>query len=171
MKRTLVIVQQVIEEHKAIFQRLDQVVNDAEALGGVEKAKEAFMPGRPGQQAGLAKLEEMVKLIDTGLRAHFDREETAVLAAFEEEGSREMATAFHSLLSEHEDLKNRLTQTKNKISQLINGKLSRHQWEANGYDLRAYLSHTRKLLEAHAAIEQELLLSLQHRLIEKNGVS
>ena len=167
MKRTLALIEQVLEEHKTFLQRLDQVGNDAEALRSFEKAKEVFMPGRLDQKAGLDKLAELVNLVDEGLRAHFDREETAVLAAFEEQGDRELASAFQSLLSEHEDLRNRLTHTKNHLSQLVSGKLSSHQWEATGYDMRAHISHTRKLLEAHAGVERELLLSLRRRLSEK----
>ena len=167
MKRTLALIEQVIEEHKTIFQRLDQVANDAEALRSFEKAKEVFMPGRLDQKVGLDKLAELVNLADQGLQAHFDREETAVLAAFEEQGDRELASAFHSLLLEHKDLRNRLTHTKNHVSQLTSGELSRSHWEATAHDMRAHISHTRKLLEAHAGVEQELLLSLRRRLLGK----
>ncbi len=165
MKRTLALIEQVIEEHKAIFQRLDQVINDAEALRSFEKAKEVFMPGRLDQKVGLDNLEELVNLVDQGLQAHFDREETAVLAAFEEQGDRELASAFHSLLLEHKDLRNRLAHTKNHVSQLTSRELSRHTWEATAHDMRAHITHTRKLLEAHAEVEQELLRSLRRRLL------
>lgn len=170
MNRTLALIEQVIEEHKTILQRMDQVVNDAEALRSFEKAREVFMPGRLEQKGGLDKLKELVNLADEGLQAHFNREETAVLAAFEEQGDRELTSAFDSLLLEHTDIRNRLTHTKNHLSQLIDGKLSRHQWEATGYDMRAHITHTRKLLEAHAGVERELLLSLRRRLSgEKKG--
>ena len=170
MKRTLALIEQVIEEHMTILQRLDQVVNDAEALRSFEKAKEVFMPGRLDQKVGLDKLEELVNLVDQGLQAHFDREETAVLAAFEEQGDKELASDFHSLLLEHKDLRNRLTHTKNHVAQLTTGELSRSHWEATAHDMRAHISHTRKLLEAHAGVEQELLLSLRRSLLgEKKG--
>jgi iron-sulfur cluster repair protein YtfE (RIC family) len=164
MKRTLALIEEVLAEHKTILQRLDQVVNDAEALRGFEEAKEVFMPGRLDQKAGLDKLEELVDLIDHGLQAHFDREETAVLTVFEEQGDQELASAFHSLLLEHKDLRDRLSHTKNYVAQLTSGELSRYVWESTAYDMRAHITHTRKLLEAHAGIEQELLLSLRERL-------
>ena len=170
MKRTLALIEQVIEEHKTIFQRLDQVINDAEALRSFEKAKEVFMPGRLDQKVGLDKLEELVNLVDEGLKAHFDREETAVLATFEEQGDKELASAFHSLLLEHKDLRNRLTHTKNHVTQLTTGKLSRSHWEATAHDMRAHISHTRKLLEAHAGVEQKLLLSLRRSLLGEKKV-
>lgn len=168
MKRTLALIEQVIEEHKTIFQRLqalEEVANDAEAIRGFEKARESFMPGRLDQKAELSKLEELVNLVAQGLQAHFDREERAVLAAFEEQGDRELTTAFHSLLLEHKDLRSRLTQAKNHVSQLTGGELSRHHWEATAHDMRAHITHTRKLLEAHAEVEQELFLSLRQRLL------
>lgn len=165
MKRTLALIEQVIDEHTTILQRLDQVVNDADALRSFEKAKEVFMPGRLDQKAGLDKLQDVVNLIDQGLQAHFAREETAVLAAFEKQDDKELASAFHSLLAEHEDLRNRLAHTKNYLSQLTGGNLSRGLWEATGYDMRAHISHTRKMLEAHAEAERKLLLSLHRRLL------
>ena len=170
MNRTLALIEQVIEEHKTILQRMDRVVNDAEALRSFEKAKEVFMPGRLEQKEGLDKLKELVNLADEGLQAHFSREETAMLAAFEEQGDRELTSAFNSLLLEHTDLRNRLTNTKDHLSQLIDGRLSRNQWETTGYDMRAYITNTRKLLAAHAGVEQELLMSLHRRLLgEKKG--
>jgi hypothetical protein len=167
MKRTLALIEQVIEEHKTLFQKMDQVANDAEALRGFEKAKEVFMPGRLDQKVGLDKLTELINLVDQGLQAHFDREETAVLATFEEQGDRELASAFHSLLLEHKDLRNRLAHTKNHVSQLTSGELSHFNWEATAHDMRAHISHTRKLLGAHAGVEQELLLSLRKRLLRE----
>jgi hypothetical protein len=169
MKAALTLIEQVIGEHKTLLQKLqslEQVANDAEAIRGFEQAQERFMPGRFDQGEELKRLEETVKLIDEGLQAHFDREETAVLAAFEEQGDREASTAFRSLLLEHQDLRNRLAHTKNHISQLTGGQLTRHHWEATAHDMRAHISHTRKLLEAHAEVEQELLLSLHRKLIE-----
>lgn len=168
MKKTLALIEQVIEEHKTILPRLqnmEQVANDAEALRSFEKAQESFMPGRFDQGRELNRLEKLVNLVDHGLQAHFDREETALMAAFNEQGDRELASAFHSLMLEHEGLRNRLTHTKNHVSQLISGQLSRHQWEATAHDMRAHISHTRRLLEAHAEVEQELLMSLRRRLL------
>ena len=167
MEAALNLVERIIEEHKTILQRfqtLERVANDVEAISGLEKAKDTFMPGRFDQKVTLAKLGKLVNSVDEGLRAHFDREEGALFNAFEQYGGKELASAFHSLLLEHESLRERLTHSKNDVAQLTNGELSRQQWEATGYDMRAHISHTRKLLEAHAAVEQELLLRLRDHL-------
>ena len=171
MEEALALIEKIIEEHKIIMQRvqtLERVANDAEAMIGFEKARDAFMPGRFEQKLGLQELQESLETIDKGLREHFKREETGLLTAFERHGNKEMASALHSLLLEHEDLKDRLAHSKKNVAELIGGGLSRHLWEASAHDMRAHISHTRKLLEAHAEIEQELLHKLRARLRKEN---
>jgi len=109
---------------------------------------------------------EVLEKIDKGLQEHFNREETGLLEAFEKHGSRKLVTALNSLLIEHKDLRSRLAQSKKDVADLLEGNLARHKWEANANDMRAHISHTRKLLEAHAAIENELLVELR-RLIQE----
>ena len=168
MEEALVLIEKVIEEHKSIMQgvqTLEQAASDAEAIVDLEKAKETFMPGRFEQEKGLQKLQESLEAIDRGLRAHFDREETGLMDVFEKHGNKELASALRSLLLEHEDLRNRLAHSKKHIAELVSGGLSRHLWEASAHDMRAHISHTRKLLEAHAEIEQELFHKLRTELI------
>lgn len=170
MEEALSVVERIIEEHKAIkqnFQTLEQVANDVSALLELEETKEDFMPGRFNQRQGLQRLAESLEVIDKGLQAHFDREETALLAVFDKHGGKELASSLRSLLLEHEDLRNRFVHSKKHVAELIGGGLSRHLWEASAHDMRAYISHTRKLLEAHAEIEQELLNRLRSRLRAK----
>ena len=168
MEEALVLIEKVIEEHKSIMQgvrTLEQAASDAEAIVDLEKAKEAFMPGRFEQEKGLQKLQESLEAIDRGLRAHFDREETGLMDVFEKHGNKELASALRSLLLEHEDLRNRLAHSKKHVAELVSGGLSRHLWEASAHDMRAHISHTRKLLEAHAEIEQELFHKLRTELM------
>jgi len=174
MKEALALIKKIIEEHKIIIrgvQTLEQVANDAEAIEGMEKAKEAFIPGRFEQKRGLQKLQEMLQTTEQGLQAHFNREETALLTAFEKHGDKELASDLHSLLLEHEDLRNRFAHAKQHVAELTSGGLSRHLWEASAHDMRAHISHTRKLLEAHAEIEQRLLQRLRSKLVEKEQKS
>ncbi len=58
----------------------------------------------------------------------------------------------------------RLVYSKQDLAKLTTGDLSRDVWEATGYDMRAYLSHTRRLFETHAEMEQELLRTLRSEL-------
>ena len=172
MEEITALIDRIISEHKVIKERvqsLEQAANDASTLVELKEAKEAFVPGRFDQKQGLQRLQELLETIDKGLQEHFDREETGLLAAFEKRGDKKLVTTLNSLLLEHKDLRNRLACSKGQVAELVSGGLARHQWEAGANDMRAYLSHTRKLLEAHAVIENELLVELRQHLKEENN--
>jgi uncharacterized phage infection (PIP) family protein YhgE len=167
MEDVVALIDNLIDEHKTIAedaQSLEQVANDASTLVALEEAKETFVPGRFDQKSSLQKLQDSLESIDRGLQAHFNREESGLLAAFEKHGDRKLVTTLNSLLLEHEDLRNRLAHAKEHVAELLGGGLARHQWEASANDMRAHLSHTRKLLEAHAAIENELFVAMRQHL-------
>jgi len=169
VKEILAIINQIIKEHKVILQHgaeLEQVANDAEALMTLDKAMEVYMPGRLDQNQGFQKLQELRVRVGEGLKAHFDREETQLLAAFQNHGNERLLGTLHTLLLEHKDIKNRLDQEKKYMAALATGQTSRHLWEATAHDMRAYIAHTRRLLEAHAEIEQELLHRLRKDIAE-----
>ena len=170
MEETVALIDNLINEHKAIVkdaQSLEQVANDARLLEDLAEARETFVPGRFDQKQSLQKLQELLETIAQDLQAHFNREEVGLLAAFEQHGDRKLVTTLNSLLLEHEDLRNRLAHAKEHVAELVSGGLARHQWEASANDMRAHLSHTRKLLEAHAAIENELFVELRRHLKKK----
>jgi len=170
MDKTVTLIDQILEEHKLIVKRvqnLEQAANDAEALLGLESAKEQFVPGRFDQGESLKNLKQWLETIDEGLQAHFDREETALLTAFEKQGDKGPASELRSLLLEHEDLRDRIAHSRKHVAELIGGGLSRQLWEARAHDMRAHISHTRKLLEAHAEMEQELLQRLRSELVRQ----
>jgi len=167
MKTAIALIEEVMKEHESVLEgvhRLDQMVNDPKALSQLDEARDAFMPGRFDQKEKLASIGELFDSLDKGLEAHFEREETAVLATFVEHGDRELVSSFRSLMQEHTELRNRLAATKQYLSRLSSGELSAHHWQATAYDLRAYIAHTRELLQAHAEAEQGLLMALRQRL-------
>ncbi len=167
MEEIVALINKLIDEHKVVIEdarALEKAANDASALVELEEARDTFVPGRFDQKQSLQKLQEFLEAIDKGLKEHFDREETGLLAAFEKHGDRKLVTTLNSLLLEHEDLRNRLAHAREHVAELVSGGLARHQWEASANDMRAHLSHTRKLLEAHAAIENELFLELRRHL-------
>jgi len=167
MEDDLAIIERVIAEHKTIrqhFQRLEKVANDAEAMAGFEGAKGAFMPGRLGQKKGLLSLGNTLNTIEDGLQRHFHFEEISLPGVVDHCGDEEDRASLRSILLEHADLRNRVARSKKHVAELTNADMARHRWEASAHDMRAYISHTRKLLEAHAEIEQELLRELRDRL-------
>lgn len=170
MEETIALIDRIIDEHRIIagkVQTLEQVASDTETIRELDKAKEVFMPGQIGQESSLQELGKLLETIGAGLEAHFNREETGLLTAFEKYGNRELASALHSLLSEHEDLRGRFAHLRKTVAELASGELSRHLWEASAHDMRAYASHTRKLVETHAENEQKLLQKLRSQLIKR----
>ncbi|MFH0913738.1 MAG: hemerythrin domain-containing protein [Chloroflexota bacterium] len=170
MEDIIALMDKIIEEHKVLFKEmetLETVANDAHALAGLSKSKEVFMPGRFGQKSGLQKLQELIQTIEPGLLAHFNREETALLRAFEQYGDKELSSALHSLLLEHEDLRNHMTHCKEHVAELMGERLSRHVWEAKAHDMRAHITNTRRLLETHALLEMKLFNTVRHKLAGK----
>ena len=167
MEDDATIIDRVIAEHKTITQRfhdLEKIANDAEAMAGFEEAKEAFMPGRLDRKQGLTELENTLKAVEDGLQKHFHFEETSLPSVVDRHGDEELKSSLRSIFLEHVDLRNRLAHSKKHAAELVSGDMARHRWEASANDMRAYISHTRKLLEVHAEIEQELLNNLQDKL-------
>ena len=71
MKEALAIIERIIQQHKVIIRgvhSLERVANDAEAMMGFDKAKDAFMPGRFEQKQGLQQLQDLMGIVDKGLR-------------------------------------------------------------------------------------------------------
>lgn len=169
MEDALATIERIIAEHKTIrqrFQKLEKVANDAEAMMGFEEAKEAFMPGRLNQKQGLSQLEDILNTIEDGLQRHFHLEEARLPPVVDQHGDEELKSSLRSIFLEHVDLRGRLAHSKKHAEELIEGGMARHRWEASAHDMRTYISHTRKLMEAHAEIEQELLHDLRKKLKE-----
>jgi hypothetical protein len=171
MEDSVAVIDRLIEEHKQIKQQIGGIVavaNDATALGGIDNAKEAFVPGRLDRAKGLQKLLEQATATSKGLHDHFNSEESGLLSIVEKYGSRDSVSALRSILLEHADLRNRFDLTLSKINDLLHGNLSRHIWDATANDLLAHITHTRKLIEAHAGVEQELFHNLREELSAKH---
>jgi len=169
MSETLDLVNKLIAEHKVISTSagsLEQAANDATLIEDMKDARDTFVPGRFDQEKKLQELDEMLEETAVFLDKHFDREETVLLKAVEKDGEAEVVTALNSLLLEHADLRNRMVHTKNHVNELMSGGLARHRWDASANDMRAHLSHTKKLLEAHAAAENELFHELRRHFME-----
>lgn len=169
MNETVQLIDQLIKEHRVIHERtgsLEKVANDASLLQDLKEAKDTFVPGRFDQSQSLQELRKMLEEIATWLDNHFNREETVLLAAVEKHGERKLATALNSLLFEHSDLRDRMSHSKKHVAELISGGLGRHRWEASANDMRAHLTHTRKLLEAHAGMENDLFKELRRHFKE-----
>ncbi|MFC1917612.1 hypothetical protein ACFLXH_03055 [Chloroflexota bacterium] len=164
---TIALIDQLVKEHQVIGHRslvLEKVANDAEAIAGMDKAKENFVPGRLDQKKGLEQFFELLETYSEGLDAHFKREETSLLKAFEEYGDSELVSALHSLLDEHAELKERITEMKKHALELLSGELASHFWSAKAHDMRVYMGHTVKMIGVHAHSEFRLFTALKKQL-------
>ena len=172
MEDVIALIDKIIEEHKTIFQRLqnlEQIANDAEAIKGFDKTKELFMPGKLEEKQGLEAFRKLLDTIIQGIHDHFSREEGTLVTAFEKQADRKLASALHSLLLGHEDLKSHLKRSKQDVAKLTDGEQSRQIWEASAYDIRTHITHIRKLFEEHALMEQDLLHTLRNELTKGNS--
>jgi iron-sulfur cluster repair protein YtfE (RIC family) len=170
MKELITIINKVIDEHTVIFrnfQILERTVNDAEAIIGLDKATDKFMPGRFSEKQGLEELEQLLNKTERGVQSHFELEENNLLPALANYGDRKFVLSLRPLLAEHKNLSERIAHSKQEVVKLTSGNLSREIWEATGYDMRVYLSHTRRLFETHAQMEMELLHKLRDELTGK----
>ena len=164
------ILDQLIEEHHTGDERtaiLQEYANETTILNKMDKAQESFIPGRLDQASGLNKLDELMSEVSSFMNRHFTHEETVLLGAIEELNDAELLKAFTTLLREHDYLKIRLSRVRELIDDLKSGTLVRQHWDASANDLKAYLKHTRKLLEMHSGTETELFINLRNHLAEK----
>ena len=173
MKEPLALIDAIIEEHKQIREDIETSEHIADDLGAVLElgiAAGGFEPATlDRKRRSVQGLQQSLEKVDKELKAHFEREEGALLTAFEDCGGRTFASALRALLGEHQELNDRIAKSKQDAAELAVGELSREVWEGKAYGMRTYISHTRKLLEAHAQSEVELLQTLRKELVERKG--
>ena len=161
MEGTLALMDAIIKEHKQIREDVETTEHIADDLGAILELDRAVGDFEPAtldhKRRSLQGLQQSLEKVDKELRAHFEREEGALLTAFEDYGGRTFASALRALLVEHQELKNRIAKSKQDAAELAVGELSREVWQGKAYGMRVYISHTRKLLEAHAQSELKLL--------------
>lgn len=174
MEEVLALIDAIIKEHRQIMEDIVTSENIADDLGAIlelGRATDVFEPATlDRRRRSLQGLQQSLEKVDKELQAHFGREEKALLTAFENYGGRTFASALRALLVEHGELKDRIAKSKQDAAELAVEELSRGVWEGRAYGVRVHIGHTRKLLEAHAQSEQELLQTLRKEL-EEHGRS
>jgi len=168
VQEAFALIDQLIKEHKLLlkrFQTAEGIANDAGALLELGKAGEDFVPGRfDDQKQGFQSLKESLEIIDQGLKGHFDREEKGLLTILEKHGSGVLASGLRVLLLEHQELRDRVANSRKDAAELITVSLSREVHGGKAWGVRVYIGHTRKLLEIHARSEQELFHKVRAKL-------
>lgn len=166
MDTTLQLIDQLIAEHKTVGEKTKSLgkTNDATLISNLKEVKGEFLDGDGATTADLKRLDRMLEEIDTWLGKHFSREETVLLPAVGKYGDDRLVTALNSLLFEHSDLKDRMVHSRERLDELKDWGQPQDVWYSRAGDLRAYISHSIKLIETHAARENQILNELRQHL-------
>jgi hypothetical protein len=168
MKETLELLDRLIEEHRQIMQKTEaaeQIAGDVDAIISLDKLKDDFMPGKPGEQQSTMKdLQNSLAAIEDSLQKHFSHEETDLMAIFKQHGDELLISGLHVLILEHEEILGRIAESRKEVDALIGTGFSREVMEGKAWGVRVYIGHTRKLIEAHAQSEQQLFNRLRDKI-------
>ncbi len=167
MDETLQLINQLIAEHRKISQKTESIEKAANDISLLSDLKAAGVTAASGDRTGshnLPELEKMLESIDTWLEKHFKHEETILLPAVAKQGDEKLITALNSILFEHSDLRDRLSLSRKRVSELSGGSLSPELWNAGVRDMKLQINHSRKLLETHAAKENHFFTELRRHL-------
>jgi hypothetical protein len=167
MSETLTLVEQILDEHKQIhgsFEKLGQITGDASAAAelGSQKTKDYFVSKSLDDKGeGMKRWKEMLEAIDLGLKAHFNREETALAAAFKREGTPE---ALEKLLAEHKVINKHVAKLLKDADDIASGGQKIEVWEGSGWGMKTNVDTLRDEIMAHAEREQVLLGKMKDHL-------
>ena len=165
------LIEQLLTEHQQILKSIDtveQITGDLDVALELEEVKEAVMPGRLGQKSrGLSELEKKLSALKIKLEEHFMREEVGLMNALEQQGEQMLTSAWNTILLEHPLLRSRLDSLVHEVVELDLERSSQEVWEGKIWGLRAYIAHTKKLLEVHAQSEFSLLKKTRRKIAGK----
>jgi iron-sulfur cluster repair protein YtfE (RIC family) len=170
MSETLTLVEQILDEHKQIhgsFEKLGQISGDASAAAelGSQKTKDYFVSKSLDDKGeGMKRWKEMLEAIDVGLKAHFNREETALATAFKREGTPDLAEALDKLLAEHKVINKHVAKLLKDADDIASGGQKIEVWEGSGWGMKTNVETLRDEIMAHAEREQVLLGKMKDHL-------
>jgi len=170
MSETLALVEQILDEHKQIhgsFEKLGNIGSDAAAAAelGTEKTKDYFVPKSLDDKGeGHKRWMGLLEAIEDGLKAHFEREETALAAAFKREGTQELADALDKLLAEHKTINEHVDKLKKNAADVASGGEKIEVWEGSGWGMKTNVETLRDEIMAHADRERVLLGKMKDHL-------
>jgi hemerythrin-like domain-containing protein len=167
MDETRRLIDQLIAEHKTVDEKtgsLEKAVNDVRLLSSLKEVGNTFVQGGIPEDTDLKNLAQMLNVITSWLDRHFDREENILRPAVIKYGNYKFVHSLDSILFEHSDLRDRMAQARLHIDELMAGGLDPVRHDAAVRDLRVHISHSRRLLETHAAQENHFLTEFRRHL-------
>lgn len=164
MNNPVQIIDKMLEEHATIVQDTQGACSDATALTDLSQADKDFSPGRLDRAEGIKKLQATITKCETGVAEHFSQEETALLEVFKTHGNDDQMSQFHTLLKQHQELKDRFAEAKSRVDKLVSGDIIGGNWNSAANDLMTYMNKTRKVIEEHASTEHTLFRALRQSI-------
>lgn len=167
MDNPIALIDEILSEHATItkdVEGLEQACSDATALTHLSQADKDFSPGRLDRAEGVKNLQSIIEKCEQGVADHFSREETALLEVFKKHGDDSLMSQFHTLLKQHQELKDRFAEATKRADQLVSGDIPGGKWNAAANDLLTYMNKTRQLIEEHASNEHKLFRELRSGL-------
>ena len=160
MENASALIDRLLHEHRQIADSmcdLENALSDTEASSELRRAADEWVPGRPGGgREMVARLQQLLETLESGLKEHFRCEEEYLLAALEQHGDRALVSALNDLLTMHEGINGALAHLRDVAQELASAGHSRHLWLAKAADLRAALETVRRQVEHHAEQEDGL---------------
>ena len=173
MSEALAIVEEILDDHKEIhtnFKSLGRISGDIEAAASLHTAntKEYFVPAALDDEGrGLGRWKELLETIASGLKTHFQKEETALTEAFKREGTPELADALHRLLSEHMEINQQVAKLLKDADDIAAGGARIEVWEGTGWGMKTNIQRLQERIAAHAEGERQLLGRMKTHLSRK----
>ncbi len=164
MDNPVALIDEMLEDHATIVkdvEGLEKACSDATALTHLSKADKDFSPGRLDRAEGVKNLQNTIEKCEKGVADHFSREETALLEVFKKHGDDASMSQFHTLLKQHQELKDRFAEATRRAGELVSGDIPGGQWNAAANDLLTFMNRTRKIIEEHASSEHKLFRELR----------
>ena len=161
MDNHIEMIDRILAEHSTIVQDAGGACSDATALTNLSHADKDFSPGRLDRAEGIKKLQDTIMRCETGVAEHFSQEETILLELFKKYGNDDQMSQFHTLLKQHQELKDRFAEASNRANKLVSGEITGGNWNSAANDLLTYMNKTRKDIEEHASTEHTLFRELR----------
>ena len=164
MSDQLEVIRRIIEWHKTIrghARLVGESVTDIEALITLEKARTDWVPGRlEALSEKKDKLQQVISLLDEGLKNHFDYEEKALPPLLGD-------LVMRAIVLQHNEIIKETNEAKSMHSFLNLEELNRDELLAEELRVQQRIGIILQLVEEHATREDLVLEMVQNALEKK----
>jgi hemerythrin len=152
-------IDEILDAHQvklAKLVNLETALNDSQIADGLEETL-VTLEIKDRQQENLPYIKSLFDDLLQWLTNHFAYEEKLLDVVTRHCEDTQIVIDYNTLLRDHKDLLQRLRYEKEMLEDLFKNRKSSYIWLANASDLKAHVSATKMVVEAHAASEEQLL--------------